>query len=238
MRTRIIELSANDRKEVIHLPINPSEIAFTDPQNNQQVTLLDVGSVNLLGERGLISVTFESFFPSEKSPLYARGGANRTPKEYKAMVKKWKDNKSIVRMIITDLDINLAMSIDSFEYKQREGDDDIYYSIVLTEYKTLNVPTVKVSTKVKSSIKKRPKPAAKSSGSSGSSGGGGGSSYTIKSNDTLWAIATRFYGNGTQYMKIYNANSSTIESAAKAHGFSSSQQGHWIWAGTQLTIPK
>ena len=238
MRTRIIELSANDRKEVIQLPINPSEIAFTDPQNNQQVTLLDVGSVNLLGERGLISVTFESFFPAEKSPLYFRGGANRTPKEYKAMVKKWKDNKSVVRMIITDLDINLAMSVDSFEYKQREGDDDIYYSIVLTEYKTLNVPTVKVSTKVKSSIKTHPKPAAKSSGSSGSSGGGGGSSYTIKSNDTLWAIATRFYGNGTQYMKIYNANSSTIESAAKAHRFSSSQQGHWIWAGTQLTIPK
>ena len=147
MRTRIIELSANDRKEVIQLPINPSEIAFTDPQNNQQVTLLDVGSVNLLGERGLISVTFESFFPAEKSPLYFRGGANRTPKEYKAMVKKWKDNKSVVRMIITALDINLAMSVDSFEYKQREGDDDIYYSIVLTEYKTLNVPTVKVSTK-------------------------------------------------------------------------------------------
>lgn len=236
MRTRIIELSANDRKEVIQLPINPSEIAFTDPQNNQQVTLLDVGSVNLLGERGLISVTFESFFPSEKSPLYDRGGANRTPKEYKAMVKKWKDNKSVVRMIITDLDINLAMSVDSFEYKQREGDDDIYYSIVLTEYKTLNVPSVKVSTKVKSSIKTRPKPAAKSSGSSG--GSSGGSSYTIKSNDTLWAIATRYYGNGTQYMKIYNANSSVIESTAKKHGFSSSQQGHWIFPGTQLTIPK
>lgn len=235
MRTRIIELSANDRKEVIQLPINPAEIAFMDPQNNQQVTLLDVGTVNLLGERGLISVTFESFFPSEKSPLYSRGNATRTPKEYKALIKKWKDNKSVVRMIITDLDFNLAMSVDSFEYRQREGDNDIYYSITLTEYKTLNVPSVKVSTKVKSSIKTRPKPAAKSTGSSG---GGGGNSYTVKSNDTLWAIATRFYGNGTQYMKIYNANSSVIESTAKAHGFSSSQQGHWIWAGTQLTIPK
>lgn len=235
MRTRIIELSANDRKEVIQLPINPAEITFMDPQNNQQVTLLDVGTVNLLGERGLISVTFESFFPSEISPLYSRGNATRTPKEYKALIKKWKDNKSVVRMIITDLDFNLAMSVDSFEYRQREGDNDIYYSITLTEYKTLNVPSVKVSTKVKSSIKTRPKPAAKSTGSSG---GGGGNSYTVKSNDTLWAIATRFYGNGTQYMKIYNANSSVIESTAKAHGFSSSQQGHWIWAGTQLTIPK
>lgn len=35
--------------------------------------------------------------------------------------------------------------------------------------------------------------------------------YTIKSGDTLWAIATKYYGNGSQYTKIYDANRGVIK---------------------------
>lgn len=234
MKKRTIELSVNNRQEYLKLVVNPASIEFTDVQNNQQINLLEVGTALLLGNRGLIGTTLESFFPSSESPFYKRHGGTRTPQECKALIKKWKDKGMIVRLIISDMDINLAMAVDSFSTTHREGDDDIYFSLELIEYKTLNVPTVKVSTKVKSSITKRPATSSKKATSSGSSSG---RSYTIKGGDTLWAIATRYYGSGTQYMKIYNANKSTIESAAKAHGFSSSQNGHWIWAGTTLTIP-
>lgn len=66
---------------------------------------------------------------------------------------------------------------------------------------------------------------------------GSASSYTVKSGDTLWAISKRYYGSGTQYPKIYNANADLIESTAKAHGKKSSSNGHWIWPGEVLTIP-
>lgn len=234
MKKRTIELSVNNRQEYLKLVVNPASIEFTDVQNNQQINLLEVGTALLLGNRGLIGTTIESFFPSSDSPFYKRHGGTRTPQECKALIKKWKDKGMIVRLIISDMDINLAMAVNGFSTTYREGDDDIYFSLELIEYKTLNVPTVKVSTKVKSSITKRPATSSKKATSSGSSSG---RSYTIKGGDTLWAIATRYYGSGTQYMKIYNANKSTIESAAKAHGFSSSQNGHWIWAGTKLTIP-
>lgn len=234
MKKRTIELSVNNRQEYLKLVVNPASVEFTDVQNNQQINLLEVGTALLLGNRGLIGTTLESFFPSSESPFYKRHGGTRTPQECKALIKKWKDKGMIVRLIISDMDINLAMAVNSFSTTHREGDDDIYFSLELIEYKTLNVPTVKVSTKVKSSITKRPATSSKKATSSGSSSG---RSYTIKGGDTLWAIATRYYGSGTQYTKIYNANKSTIESAAKAHGFSSSQNGHWIWAGTTLTIP-
>lgn len=234
MKKRTIELSVNNRQEFLKLVVNPASVEFTDVQNNQQINLLEVGTALLLGNRGLIGTTLESFFPSSESPFYKRLGGTRTPQECKALIKKWKDKGMIVRLIISDMDINLAMAVNSFTTTHREGDNDIYFNLELIEYKTLNVPTVKVSTKVKSSITKRPATSSKKASSSGSSGG---RSYTIKGSDTLWAIATRYYGNGTQYMKIYNANKNTIESAAKAHGFSSSQNGHWIWAGTTLTIP-
>lgn len=34
--------------------------------------------------------------------------------------------------------------------------------------------------------------------------------YTVQPHDTLWGIATKFYGNGNQYTKIYNANKGVI----------------------------
>ena len=61
--------------------------------------------------------------------------------------------------------------------------------------------------------------------------------YTVVSGDTLWKISTQFLESGANYMQIYNANSGTIEGAAKSHGKTSSSNGHWIYPGTTLTIP-
>lgn len=66
---------------------------------------------------------------------------------------------------------------------------------------------------------------------------GEGTQYTIVSGDTLWALAVRFYGSGVQYTKIYNANKDIIESKAKERGKSNSDNGHWIFPGTVITIP-
>lgn len=235
MKKRVIEMNVNNRQEYLQLVVNPATLEFTDAQNNQQVNLLEIGTALLLGNRGLISVTMESFFPSERSPFYKRYGGTRTPSECKALLKKWKDTGEVVRLIISDMDVNLAMAINSFTTTLKEGDDDIYFNLELVEYKTLNVPTVKVSTKVKSTIQKRPATSSKSSSKKKSSSKG--KSYTIKSGDTLWGIATRYYGSGTQYKKIYNANKSVIESTAKKRGYKSSQSGHWIFPGTKITIP-
>lgn len=70
------------------------------------------------------------------------------------------------------------------------------------------------------------------------SAGGGGKTYTVVSGDTLWGIAKKFYGTGTKYNLIYDANVDIIESTAKAHGKKSSSGGHWIWAGETFIIPE
>lgn len=74
-----------------------------------------------------------------------------------------------------------------------------------------------------------------SSGSGSSSSGA--DSYTVRSGDTLWALAKKYYGSGAKYTIIYDANKEIIESTAKSHGKSSSDHGHWIWPGEQLVIP-
>lgn len=219
MKTRVIELSVNNREEVIELPINPATVEFTEKQMNQAITLLNIGEANLKGERGLKYTKLSSFFPSEKSPFYKY--ASKPPSKYISMLEEWKTSKAVVRLIITDMKINLAMLIDELDYSMREGDDDIYYTILFSEYRTLNVPAVQITTRVRS----RPSTAS------------GGRTHTVVSGDTLWGISKQYYGAGAQYSRIYGANSGTIEASAKKHGKSSSDNGHWIYPGDVFVIP-
>ena len=58
MEERIIELSVDNRSEVIKLPINPKTVEITSKQLNQTITLLEMGEVNLPGDCGLKRTKF------------------------------------------------------------------------------------------------------------------------------------------------------------------------------------
>ena len=49
--------------------------------------------------------------------------------------------------------------------------------------------------------------------------------YTVKKGDCLWNIAKKFYGNGSKYTKIYEANKDKIKNP------------QLIYAGQVLVIP-
>ena len=50
--------------------------------------------------------------------------------------------------------------------------------------------------------------------------------YTVKSGDCLWNIAKKYYGSGSSYTKIYEANKGTIGG-----------NPNLIYPGQVLTIP-
>lgn len=64
------------------------------------------------------------------------------------------------------------------------------------------------------------------------------STYTVRTGDTLRTIAKRTLGDDALWTKLYGANLSVIEAAAKAHGFADSRLGERIFSGTVLTIPQ
>lgn len=84
---------------------------------------------------------------------------------------------------------------------------------------------------------KTQRPASKKSNKK-STTGSKTTTYTIKSGDTLSRIAQKKLGKASRYPEIYKLNKSKIEAAAKKHGRKSSNNGHWIYPGTKLTIPK
>lgn len=194
MKSRIIEISTGNHADSIILPINPEKISISMSQKNQTLDLLELGEVLSLGNRGLASFSFSSFFPSAKTPLYRY--ADRGPWDYFNALDRWRLAKTVVRVIIGGSGINMATAIEKLEPELHEGDDDLYYKVEFKEYRRLNVPLQQHSSvQQNNGLLDRPDISEKPS-----------SIVVLSPVETFWYLACKYYGDGTQWKRIATAN--------------------------------
>jgi len=89
-----------------------------------------------------------------------------------------------------------------FRHEWQGGHGDCYYSIRLVEAREMmiQVDAPKATTTVAAAASAtRPAPPAPKT-------------YTVKSGDSLWAIAKQLLGDGSRWKEIYNANTGVIGS--------------------------
>lgn len=183
---------------------------YTDPDSDETINVT-------MGESGRMYSINSQASSRYDAELQAAAKVNDANRSIETMDVTIRANTSIVAsQCITISDLG---SIDGKYYV-----DKVKHSAGSSGY-TMQLTLHKVQTPIKVTT-----PAASASS--------GGSTYTVVSGDTLWGIAKKFYGAGTKYTLIYDANSSLIESTAKSHGKSSSDNGHWIWPGETFTIPE
>jgi hypothetical protein len=226
-----------DGSDVLTFPITPEELNITVGSNNKVVTLINEGDINILKSPSLIEVEFEARFPMRKYPYSREVGDFQT---YHDKFKELKEKRKSFRFIVArstpngkrTWDTNLLMALEDYELKESADEgDDVIISFKLKQYKDYGVKTVKTASS-------KPETTSTSNTSRGNDNKTKSpQSYTVKSGDCLWNISKKFYGNGNKWTTIYNANKSIIESTAKKYGKSSSSNGHWIYPGTNLTIP-
>jgi nucleoid-associated protein YgaU len=131
-------------------------------------------------------------------------------------------------------DTNILVSIESMEIKESaDQGDDVIISFKLKQFKEYGIQRITTAQKspntTSTSNNNREQNNAPSNLNS--------DSYVVRSGDTLWSISKKYYGNGAYYTRIYEANRTVIENAAKQNGRASSSQGSFIYPGTKLTIP-
>ena len=204
----------------IRIPVEPAEYTVTSEQDNTSVTVCNLGEVTLRGKRKLQQISFSSFFPRQ----YDSGYCDVRSKSPITMVKKVEKMKRAgsVKLIITGV-LSMKVTIESFEWGENDGTGDISYTLSMKEYRTVSIPASVL-------VKEQPAQPAAAGSDGGTSGRDqpettGTQSYTVKSGDSLSAIARKLTGS-TNWQTIYEQNKAVIGS-----------NPNMIKPGQVLTIP-
>ena len=232
-----------DGSDVLTFPITPSELSISVGSNNKTITLINEGDINILKSPSLIEVEFEARFPMRQYPYAQKFVKFET---YWNKFKELKEKKKSFRFIVVRTmpngtptwDTNLLMALEDIKINESADEgDDVLVSFTLKQFKEYGVRTQKLPTKEPAKTQTTTTTSTSEKPRTDNNKTKSPKTHKVKSGDTLWGIAKKYYGNGSKWKKIYTANKTTIEKAAKKHGKKSSSNGQWIYPGTKLTIP-
>ncbi len=186
------------------LPVNPEEIKRSRELNIETYQVLEEGQVSIPSYCSLEEYSFEAEFPSQ-DVNYMEPGAEADADYYEKMFRKAQKNKKPIRFIasndISD-DISVKVLVKSVEVVEKAGEEgDKYISLTLLEYKGAGKRYVAIQTP-DAMVKQEETPLAENPAVTANK------THTVQSGDTLWGIAKKYYGNGSQYQKIVSANPS------------------------------
>ena len=132
--TRTFSFLANGSR--FDLAVNPRDCTISDSSSIKTVELLNIGEIGIAGNRKLIRISISNtFLPSPGSPFYK----GVSPEQIKSIMRKAKDGKRPVRIIISGTDINREFLIDKLNDTYKEGQDDIYIDWSFVEYRETTV---------------------------------------------------------------------------------------------------
>jgi len=224
----------------LELPYAPSELKVTIGSNNQTVNLINGNEINILKNPKLTEIEFDVELPRGRQ--YAFANKLISSKTYTDYFEKLMVDRTPTKLVITrpnptlkgatgiggtvkDFESTvLTVSLEGYTLKEdAENAYDVTVSLKFKEY--LSFGTVKKVVVNKTPVQTVTKPATTTK------------NYTVKKGDNLWNISRKFYGTGSKWETIYNANKTVIENTAKKQGKRSSSKGWWIYPGTELRIP-
>ncbi|SKA99328.1 hypothetical protein SAMN05443428_13511 [Caloramator quimbayensis] len=126
--------------EYIQLPVPPSEFTISKENNNEVVNVETLGEINLIGKEKLSSISLSSFFSWQKYPFVKVRNLLK-PYEYTKIIDSFRTSGKPIRLLITETDINDFFTIDNFEYGERDGSGDVYFTITFRQYKVVTITT-------------------------------------------------------------------------------------------------
>jgi len=192
---------------IVQLPVNPESLSFKGKSNNKTVDIVNGGQVTNIGFEGLKDFKISSFFPALPDGSYVNTkGQFEGPDFYISFFEQIKKDRKPFRLIVTDINVNLLVSIESFEYKYKYGTDDVDFILDLKQYIE---HTVRILSLTKDSSTNNPLVAQASSTYTNSNRSIEKTipqNYTVISGDSLWKIAKKVLGDGSRWYEIYTYN--------------------------------
>lgn len=198
------------------LPIPPKKLELKISNQNKTYDLMNYSEINVLKNPGLTSIEFEVLLPNVKYPFAMYKNDFQNAKYYLGILENLKVNKSAFQFIVirkfpngnSIFDTNIKVSIEDYTITDSTDEGfDTKVKIKLKQYREYSTKTVQVTIKqYKPPVVTRTVTTNNTAVSKPS-----GQNYTVKRGDCLWNIAKKYYGNGSKYTTIYNANRDKIK---------------------------
>lgn len=215
--------------DTLRAPITPSKLTVKIKGSNKTLTLVNESELNILRMPSLSEISFEMVLPMLGQ--YSFADEYQRPDVYLSFLEDRMVNKKPIQFIVNRVtptgellfDTNIKASIEDYSIVENASNGfDMTVSVNLKQYiyyatKVVTVTKPQSTTKLKATVKATTKRDDSSAPSV--------SSHTVVSGDCLWNIAKKYYGDGSQYTKIYEANKDKISNP------------NLIYPGQVLTIP-
>ncbi len=201
----------------IKLPVAPEKITISTGSLNETVTLVEGGEINLIRSPKLRTIAFEALIPNTRYPfasyLYDEF---KNADYYKDEIAKLKESKKVLAFVITRVMGNkvfnytgISATLEDYRFTESAHEGyDLKAAITLKEYRTFGAIFQNTGAREREAYNA---PSA--------------SSHTVVSGESLWLIAKKYYGDGSKWRQIYDANKNVISDPNK------------IKAGMNIVIP-
>ena len=214
-------LKEND-DNVLRFPVTPSEVICETSASISTESINDLGNVSLFSGVELKSIPIDSFFPNKDYSFCTYSNIEK-PYELVRKLETWQNNGTKLRYIVSDGYTNIPVMINSLTYQEQDGTGDVYFSLSLIEYKEIKLNKTSSSDNSNSNNNATNRPTENAPKPNGEN-----KTHKVVKGDSLWSIAQKYYGDGSKYPKIKEANKSKYPSLSK---------NNIIYTNMELVIP-
>jgi hypothetical protein len=211
------------------LPVAPESIKMKINGKNKTMTLINDGEINLLKNAGLTDISFEAMLPQvQQYPFATYTNGFKAASYFLEKIEELKNKLEPFQFIISRMtpdgknlfSTDMKVSLEDYTINEKAKNGlDIYVTINLKQYREYSTKTVEIT------IKQAKPVAVITTARTATTTAPTTKTYTVVKGDCLWNIAKKYYGNGSQYTTIYNANRDKIKNP------------NLIYPGQVLTIP-
>lgn len=201
----------------VMFPVMPASIEMKVKNKNDTLVLLNQGEVSIPKRAGLTEFSFDLLIPGVRYPFARYEGKFRPAKYYLGKLERLKAKKRHFRLVISRqfpngkeryaTSIPVVLEEYSVTEDAEEGGLDATAHVVLKQYAPFKTQTCKIV---------KPKNAAKAAGKpvkieklvsrDGREAPSEAERHTVREGETLWTIASAYYGDSSEYARIYEAN--------------------------------